>query len=118
MSLLAVAVQFYAQPKIIASVSKNSFWPAPKVDSAIIKIKPRDPNDPNFHPNDPNKFFRVARAGFSHPRKQLTGNLSQGLKIAREEIESMLKKAGLKPTQRAETLSIQDWVKLTKNIKK
>jgi len=113
MTLLAVATQFYAQPKIIASVSKNSFWPAPKVDSAIIKITPHQ----NFSGQvDPKIFFQVVRAGFAHPRKQLGGNLSGGLKIKKDQVSETLAKAKIKNSQRAETLTIEDWLKISKNL--
>jgi 16S rRNA A1518/A1519 N6-dimethyltransferase RsmA/KsgA/DIM1 with predicted DNA glycosylase/AP lyase activity len=58
-------------------------------------------------------FFRVVKAGFSAPRKQLLGNLSKGLKVERDTIEDCLKKGGISPRQRAETLNIEDWIKLT-----
>lgn len=124
MSLLAVAVQFYAEPKIISYVSKNSFWPKPKVDSAIIKITPH--NSPFYKRPHPeldsggagvDKFFRVLKAGFSQPRKQLVNNLSRGLKIERAEIEKNLKTLNIEPPQRPQTLSVQDWIGLWKKIK-
>jgi 16S rRNA (adenine1518-N6/adenine1519-N6)-dimethyltransferase len=113
MSLLAVSVQFYARPKIISYVSKNSFWPAPKVDSAILKISRINTNDARMIRITNEQFFRVIRAGFAHPRKQLVNNLASGLKITRTEIEAVLKKVGAKPQQRAETLCVEDWIKLT-----
>ncbi len=138
MSLLAVAVQFYAQPKIVSYVSKNSFWPRPKVDSAIIKITLYATPIHGFHTDDTDniicvgasalleterrkrafrvQFFRVVRAGFAHPRKQLINNLSQGLKIDRVKISETLKKIGLAPEQRAETLSVNDWIKLSERL--
>jgi 16S rRNA (adenine1518-N6/adenine1519-N6)-dimethyltransferase len=109
MSLLAVSVQFYAEPKIISYVSKNCFWPAPKIDSAIIKITPLG-SKPGL---DPNLFFKIVKAGFSHPRKQLAGNLSKSLKIKKEKVSSWLLKNNVNPSQRAETLSIEDWKNLT-----
>jgi 16S rRNA (adenine1518-N6/adenine1519-N6)-dimethyltransferase len=113
MNLLAVSVQFYAEPKIISYVSKNSFMPAPNVDSAIIKITPSfDGASPRVNQES---FFKVVKAGFAHPRKQLLGNLSSGLKLSRQEIEKMLLQNGIKPNQRAQTLSIQDWEKLVHN---
>jgi len=110
MSLLAVSVQFYADAKIISYVSKSCFHPAPKVDSAIIKITPYG------HPVsvDPNLFFKIVKAGFSQPRKQLASNLSKMLKIEKEKTNQWLLKNGIKPTQRAETLSVGDWQNLTK----
>jgi 16S rRNA (adenine1518-N6/adenine1519-N6)-dimethyltransferase len=133
MSLLAVSVQFYAEPKIISFVSKKSFWPRPKVESAIIKITPRnlpllqrgiegDLKKIEILPSPPlpkegtEHFFRIVHAGFSHPRKQLINNLSQGLKIDRIKLVETLKKIGLAPEQRAETLSVEDWIKLTKQL--
>jgi 16S rRNA (adenine1518-N6/adenine1519-N6)-dimethyltransferase len=134
MSLLAVSVQFYAEPKIMSFVSKKSFWPRPKVDSAIIKITPRNlpplqrgiegdlktitkilPNPP-LPKEGTEHFFRIVHAGFSHPRKQLINNLNSDLKIDRAKIAAALKKIGLAPEQRAETLSVEDWIKLTKQL--
>ena len=108
MSILAVSVQFYGTAKIIATVSKSRFWPAPKVDSAIIKITPFK-NSPKVNAQD---FFAVVKAGFSHPRKQLGNNLSTALKKDRQKINDWLLINNLNPTQRAETLTIQDWVNL------
>jgi 16S rRNA (adenine1518-N6/adenine1519-N6)-dimethyltransferase len=112
MNLLAVSVQFYAKPKIAFYVKKENFWPKPKVDSAVIKIilggYPESANS-GFTAN----FFRVAKAGFSQPRKQLLNNLSSGLDIKKEEVAKILEKAGISPKQRAETLSIGDWIKLS-----
>lgn len=108
MNILAVSVQFYAQPEIISYISKNSFWPKPKVDSAIIKIQPKS------RPALPESvFFEVVKAGFKQPRKQLVNNLLKGLKISRKEAEILLKKAGIEPKQRPETLSVQNWMELT-----
>jgi 16S rRNA (adenine1518-N6/adenine1519-N6)-dimethyltransferase len=115
MSILAVSVQFYAEPKIISFVSKKSFWPQPKVDSAIIKIIPRK----SAYSISVNQllFFKIVKAGFSQPRKQLANNLSNGLKIDKEKVKNWLLKNNIQPTQRAETLSVGDWIKLTKSFK-
>lgn len=115
MSLLAVAVQFYATPQIITYVSKNSFWPAPKVDSAIIKITPLKKNVSRDFQQD---FFRVVKAGFSNPRKQLVNNLSSALQIEKEKIKEILKQLDLNPKVRAENLSVEEWKKLTRKFKK
>ena len=116
MSILSVSVQFYAEAKIISYVSENCFLPVPKVDSAIIKIVPF--KQPALE--DRERFFKVVKAGFSHPRKQLTNNLLalssvegiNALKLRREKVESWLRKNNIKPAQRAETLSVEDWVNL------
>ena len=113
MNLLAVSVHFYAQPKIISYISRKSFWPQPKVDSAIIKITPHiNRADKLFN----EKFFQVLKAGFAQPRKQILNNLTKMLKLDKEEVRSWLLKQGLQPSQRAETLKIRDWIKLTRSL--
>ncbi|MDD5569371.1 MAG: 16S rRNA (adenine(1518)-N(6)/adenine(1519)-N(6))-dimethyltransferase RsmA [Candidatus Pacebacteria bacterium] len=104
MNLLALSVQYYAEPKILFFVSKNSFWPKPKVDSAIIRITPKRRNG-----KEALLFFKLARAGFSSPRKQLINNLSKNLNLDKEKIKSLLLSAGIRPEQRPETLSVKDW---------
>jgi len=123
MNLLAVAVQFYAspsqisskfaraRPKIISYISRRSFWPSPKVDSAIIKIVPHNGTRTVLVP----LFFKIVRAGFSQPRKQLANNFSKMLKLDKETVKSWLWKNHIKPEQRAETLTLEDWKNLTKS---
>lgn len=127
MNLLAISVQFYAQPKIISFVSRKSFWPQPKVDSAIIRIAPLIDADRKLINAD--LFFRIVRAGFSQPRKQLINNLSRlnfssknlsgqakKPKLNREKVKRWLLKNKIQPVQRAETLTLRDWLKLTKSF--
>jgi 16S rRNA (adenine1518-N6/adenine1519-N6)-dimethyltransferase len=111
MSILAVSVQFYADVKILFYVSKKSFTPQPKVDSAIIQIKPN-----KKYKADKNKFFKIVKAGFSQPRKQLINNLSKKLKLDKEKLSPLLVKINIKPSQRAQSLSIQDWIELSKML--
>jgi 16S rRNA (adenine1518-N6/adenine1519-N6)-dimethyltransferase len=115
MNLLAVSVQFYAKPEIVSFVSKNSFWPKPKVDSAIIKIKPLI--DADRGPINADLFFKVVKAGFSHPRKQLINNLSEKLKMKKEKVKNWLLENNIQPSQRAENLTIKDWINLIRNFK-
>ncbi len=132
MSILAVSVQFYAKPEIVSFVSKKSFWPQPKVDSAIIKISETGEGQSLLRPSTTlqraglcNLFFRIVKAGFSQPRKQIANNLSKGLapslpngvKLNKEKIKNWLLENKIKPTQRAEILSVRDWIRLTKNFK-
>jgi len=110
MSILAVSVQLYAEARIVSYISKKSFRPQPEVDAAIIKITY---NKPFFQKE---RFFKVVKAGFSAPRKQLINNLSKGLKIKKEIIQDYLKQIGIKPERRAETLTVEEWKKLTSVI--
>ena len=114
MNLLASSIQFYSDVKIIASVRKGSFWPRPKVDSAIIQIIPKK----KLPATTSALFFSVMKAGFVQPRKQLGSNLSGGLHLTKEKIDTWFYKNNLKPTQRAQTLSIEDWINLTKSLPK
>jgi len=110
MSLLAVSVQFYAKAEIISYVSKKSFWPQPKVDSAILRIAPRTTSGKK--PIKTDLFFKIVRAGFSQPRKQIINNLSKCLKINREKTRIWLLRNKIQPNQRAETLTLKDWSRL------
>ena len=112
MNLLAVSVQFYAKPEIISYVSKKSFWPSPKVDSAILKISAINQRRKSAFNQ---RFFKIVKAGFSQPRKQLLNNLSKKLKLDKEKVKLWLQRNKIKPVQRAETLAIKDWINLTKS---
>jgi len=113
MNLLAVSVQFYAKPEIISYISKKSFWPSPKVDGAIIKISRIYTDLPQI---DTNLFFKIVKAGFSQPRKQILNNLTNRLKLTKEQIRSWLLENNIQPQQRAETLNIKDWLNLAKTL--
>jgi 16S rRNA (adenine1518-N6/adenine1519-N6)-dimethyltransferase len=112
MSILALSVQFYANAHIVSYVSKKCFWPSPNVDSAIINITP---NNNNSAVNS-DAFFKVIKAGFVQPRKQLINNLSKRFKKNRECITAWLLGSNINPVQRAETLSMKDWVSLTETL--
>ena len=115
MSLLSVSVQLYGKPTIVSKVSAHCFYPAPNVDSAILKItvypRPKVPTD------DITGFFDIVRAGFSANRKQLVNSLSNGLKVPKNEIMPILERAGIDSQRRAETLTIDEWSVLYKVFK-
>ena len=106
MSLLSVSTQFYSEPKIIAYVPADVFWPKPKVASAIVSLKV---NKVIKSIKSEEKFFRLVKIGFSAKRKQLQGNLTKGLKIKKEDVNKILADCGLKETARAQELSLADW---------
>ncbi len=110
MSLLAVSVQFYGVPRIAARLKAGVFYPRPEVESAILRV---DPHPEPLLPRDRwNRFFTIARAGFSQKRKQLKNCLSAGLGITAAEASLWLESAGIDPARRAETLSIAEWLAL------
>lgn len=107
MSLLSLSVQLYGEPKVVDRVNAASFYPAPEVDSTILRIRLYP--SPRLAAEDTAGFFRLARAGFCAPRKQLQNSLAQGLGLAKQEVTAWLEKSGLDPRRRAETLSIEEW---------
>jgi len=109
LSILGISVQIYADAEITAQVSKNSFWPVPKVDSVIIKITPK-----NKYPEitDKKLFFRMIKVAFAGKRKQLHNTLTHGFKLPKEEILDWLEQAGIEPTARPQDLEIGQWIKL------
>lgn len=110
MSLLAVAVQWYATPRIVTRVPAGAFTPAPKVDSAVLRLEMRPA--PVASVRDEAWLFRIARAGFAQRRKQLRNALSGGLGIPPEQAEAALVSVGVDPKRRAETLRLEEWAAL------
>ena len=117
-NLLAISVQFYADARIIDYIKKESFWPKPKVDAAIIKIIPTRLPAPDGAADggQEKNFFRIIKAGFSQPRKQLIGNLVRRLNIPKEKIVSVFRDFDISERVRAENLSLKQWLLLTKNL--
>lgn len=110
MSLLSIGVQLYGAPEIVARVPAESFYPAPAVDSAILKVTPY--SQPPVEISDEEGFFALVRAGFSAARKQLANSLTQGLGIPKDEAADLLTKANIASQRRAETLSLEEWANL------
>ena len=110
MSVLSVSVQFYGRPEIISRVPAACFYPAPEVDSAILRVAVY--SQPAVAVDDVNGFFSLVRAGFSTARKQLVNSLSQGLKLPKTEVLSLLQQAKIASQRRAETLTLEEWAGL------
>ena len=116
MSLLAVSVQFYGHPELLLRIEPGSFYPSPEVESAVVRIASRPkPPLPQGRRED---FFRVVRAGFSQRRKQLHNALSAGLglQISRHEAADILEEAGVDPRCRAQTLTVEEWVRVSEQV--
>jgi 16S rRNA (adenine1518-N6/adenine1519-N6)-dimethyltransferase len=110
MSVLSISVQFYGQPAIVSYVPAKCFYPAPEVDSAILRINVYP--QPVVAVTSEQSFFKLVRAGFSASRKQLGNSLAQGLGLPKAEALSLLGEAGIVPRRRAETLSLDEWARL------
>jgi 16S rRNA (adenine1518-N6/adenine1519-N6)-dimethyltransferase len=110
MSLLAVSVQLYGVPRIVARIPAGAFYPPPKVDSAVVRIDVRPEPDVDFGGElDDAAFFRVVRAGFEQKRKMLRNALAGGLRMEPGEVEAALAEAGVDARRRAQTLSLEEW---------
>lgn len=110
MSILSVSVQFFGKPEIVRIVSKDSFWPRPEVDSAILKIVPHQELPHNI--SNIKLFFRIVKAGFGERRKQLHNSLGGGLDLDDKLVQETLRKNRISPKTRAQDLSIEQWIKL------
>jgi len=115
MSLLSLSVIVFGQPEIAAVIPAGSFFPAPDVDSAILRISLYP--EPLISVSQLDQFFRLAHAGFGQKRKTLRNSLSAGLSLPAGEVESRLLSAGIAPARRAETLSIAEWAALINSFK-
>ncbi|MEN4011660.1 MAG: 16S rRNA (adenine(1518)-N(6)/adenine(1519)-N(6))-dimethyltransferase RsmA [Chloroflexota bacterium] len=111
MSLLALSVQVYGKPRAVLRIPAGAFYPPPQVDSVSLRVdlypQPLVPLDRL------DLFFRLAKAGFSQKRKTLRNSLAAGLGIPAQEAGALLQTAGIDPQRRAETLSLEEWQRLS-----
>ncbi len=114
MNLLAVSVQFYGEPRIVQRIPAGAFYPAPDVDSAVVRIDL--PAEPRVKVKDVDAFFKVAKAGFGQKRKQLHNSLAAGLPVKHEQIMQALNEVGIDPKRRAETLTLEEWGRLSDRL--
>lgn len=115
MSVLAVSVQLFGRPEVVNIVRKESFFPSPKVDSAILRIVIS--NQLSVVSKEQERdFFRCVHVGFAAKRKTLVNNLMVGYQLERIQVLDILKSMGLKETVRAQELSVQEWKELTETI--
>ncbi len=114
MSILTVATQLHGQARIVRLVPADAFYPAPKVDSAVVHVDVSDREGSLTLDVDEKAFMRLVKIGFSQKRKQLKNTLAAGLHISPTEALVLLKKAGLADTVRAQELSLEQWQSLLK----
>jgi|LSQX01.2.fsa_nt_gb 16S rRNA (adenine1518-N6/adenine1519-N6)-dimethyltransferase len=110
---LSVFVNFYTIPEIVVKVPKTVFMPQPKIDSAVIRLKMKE----QLPDVDKEQFFKVVKAAFSKRRKTIFNALSTyGFDLEREEFKEYLLKAGIKLEERAENLSVEDFIKISTTL--
>ncbi|MDF2961900.1 MAG: rsmA [Paenibacillus sp.] len=111
---LSIAVQYYCEPEIVTIVPHTVFIPQPNVDSAVIKLKVR--KQPAVDVEDEAFFFDVVQASFVQRRKTIYNNLAARYftKETKGQLEAILQEAGIEPSRRGETLSMQEYAKLSR----
>jgi len=122
MNLLSVCVQSYAKPEIICYVSKTTFQPKPKVDSAVIKLTPYPVIARNtfaslsINSATKQSFFKVVKAGFRQPRKLLLNNIYNSLNIEKDKIKEIFEQLDIPINARPQNLSVEDWISLAQKL--
>lgn len=110
---LSLAVQYYARPEVMLTVSASCFMPRPNVDSAVIKLTRHD--NPPVKVSDEKLLFDIIRASFNQRRKTLVNALGNaaGCNVKKEQVLSALEKMGMSPTIRGEALTLEEFAALT-----
>ena len=114
---LSIAIQYYTIPETVMIVPKTVFIPQPNVDSAVIRLTRRE--KPLVEVKDEEFFFTVTRASFAQRRKTLQNNLMSQLQNGKEKKElilAALERAGIDPKRRGETLSIEEFGRLSDEL--
>lgn len=113
-SVLSLQVKVFGEPKYLFKVPKNDFYPAPKIDSAVISIQafPK----PLVSPEMLNQFFKTIKIGFSQKRKKLMNSFLSTNRFAKQKLEEIFAKSGIDPDRRPQTLSIEEWKQLSQNL--
>jgi 16S rRNA (adenine1518-N6/adenine1519-N6)-dimethyltransferase len=114
MSLLGVSVQVYARARKLFNVPPRAFYPPPKVTSSVIRLDILE--KPLILAPEREAFFRVVRAGFSAPRKQLRNTLAQGLGVAPAGVAAAIEAAGIEPTLRPQDVALEGWLRLAMEL--
>lgn len=111
---VTAAVRYYSEPRVLFPVSRGSFYPAPNVDSMVVRLDVRDRLP--LEGEEERRLFRVVRAAFGQRRKTLCNTLSQGLEISKETAAAAIAAAGLKPAARPEELSLEEFIALSRQF--
>lgn len=108
---VTAAVRYYSEPQILFPVSRGSFYPSPNVDSMVVRLDVK--KELPLEGEAEKRLFRVVKAAFGQRRKTLVNTLSSGLKIEKARAAEAIAEAGLKPTVRAEELSMDEFIRLS-----
>lgn len=108
---LSVFSRLYTEPQLLFSVSRSAFWPRPEVDSAVVALRPRPPL---LNCGEAMIFRRAVEAAFQQRRKMVVNSLRPLCSGSRDELVSLLRRAGIEPEARAEALTVEQFAKLAR----
>ncbi len=108
---ISSTVHYFSQPEKLFDVSRGSFMPSPKVNSAVIKLKVR--KEPPVNVSDEAFFFRVIKSAFAQRRKTASNSLASGLGMSKQAIEEALTQCGFDKNVRAETFTLEDFASIS-----
>ncbi|MEW6573930.1 MAG: 16S rRNA (adenine(1518)-N(6)/adenine(1519)-N(6))-dimethyltransferase RsmA [Bacillota bacterium] len=112
---LSVFVQYRTKPDLVSLVSRGNFFPAPEVDSAIVRLAVR--SHPPVVVSSEELLFRIVRASFAKRRKTLLNALTgSDLGLDRELLRLSLARAGIDPERRGETLTLEEFAAITRSL--
>lgn len=112
---ISVLCQYYTNPRLVTIVPKGSFYPAPKVDSAVLCMEVQD--KPNVEVLDEKLFFKVVKAAFAQRRKTLLNCLSSSFSCGKDSLTQLLTNIGIEPTIRGEKLGLSEFAKIADALK-
>jgi 16S rRNA (adenine1518-N6/adenine1519-N6)-dimethyltransferase len=110
MTAFGIGLHVYSKPSIVTNVPAQSFYPPPKIDSAIVRFDFLPA--PAVSVTDVEDFLKFVHYGFASPRKQLRNSLAQGLNVKPVWVDSLLDRAGIESRRRPETLDLLEWERL------
>ncbi|MDO7908562.1 16S rRNA (adenine(1518)-N(6)/adenine(1519)-N(6))-dimethyltransferase RsmA [Paenibacillus sp. JX-17] len=110
---LSIAVQYYSMPELVCVVPHTVFIPQPNVESAVIRLQVRE--TPAVQVQDEQHFFEVVQASFAQRRKTISNNLKSRFftKENKDQLDPLLQQAGIEPSRRGETLSLEEFARLS-----
>lgn len=111
---VSAAARYYAEPRVLFQVARGSFYPAPEVDSAVIRLDIRP--EPAVQVEDEALLFRVIRGAFSQRRKTVANALSSVLELPKEEVAVILEQAGVPASARAEILTLEQFAAIADKV--
>ncbi len=113
---ISYAVYYYAEPQLLFAVQPGSFYPPPKVTSAVIQLVLR--KEPPVKVQNEEAFFKLIRAAFSQRRKTAANSIAAGMGIPKSQVIEALTQAGLSSMARPEQLTLEDFANLQNYLKK